>query len=1028
MVNLSKTIKIAAFACILINSKLLFAQTDSQRDIALYQEASAELSTLLRGRLPEQYTFIYNGTPYLDNNGFRKGNIRYNGKTYFNLPLNIDASNNSLLVKIDKATTPVTTSRDQTSWFTIDGRLFVNLQLLGFRNAPEEYAELIKDGKEPVLKTIKKRVRTQAGNHNGSDIGYYDPDYREDIPTYFQEEVSYYIIRSEEVVKISHLALKRAIRKQSGSKEESPLDANRLNLFRGTSSPVEYNSSRINLGGIGLPDGYFNKTTQVANTPAPETDESIIASYKNKVYIIGTGNKSGKPVLSGRVTDLENKVPMPGVVIFDEKTSSHTISKADGSYSLSLPQGENSVHYSFDGKEELVLKVDIHGDGRLDVQMPDRMEILKPSVVSATSMENHRTTTMGVEEVSMKTASKIPTAFGEGDILRSVMALPGVKTTGEASAGFSVRGGSQDQNLILFNGNTIYNPSHLFGLFSAFNPDIVEGVELYKSSIPAQYGGRISSVMTVHSKAGDLNKIKGSAGIGLLTSRLHIEGPLAKGKTSFILGGRTSYTDYLLKMLPENSAYHDGAANFYDANAGLTHRFSKSDALSFNAYLAGDSFRFTRDTSFKYNNYNASLQYRHRGDHLSLNAIAGYDHFTNKTTLASVKSLAYNLDTRISQFFIKASASNIWETNTLTYGVDLVGYSVDPGTVSPEGEESLVQPTSLENESALEPAAFVSDTWNISEHLSIEGGLRLSGFRSGNDGTFYGGPEYRLSGRYSPLDNLSFKGGINTMRQNIHLISNTAAVSPMDTWKLSNARLAPTTGWQAATGVYWTHMASGLDFSAEAYYKSMENVLDYKPGATLIMNENLADDLVPVFGRSYGVELSVKKSLGKITGWLSYSYSRALLREMNDRGNETIAGGDWYNAPHDKPHEFKLVSNWAITHRYSISLNVDYSTGRPITVPTGKYYFGGAWRMAYSERNAYRIPDYFRVDAALNIDPGHYLKALVHSSITIGVYNLTGRRNPYSVYFRTTSSGYMQGYMLSVFSVPVPYINLNFLF
>lgn len=1025
----SKTIKIVALVCILMNSKFINAQTQLQHDITLYQEASAELSTLLRGRLPEQYTFIYNGTPYLDNDGFRKGNIRYNGKTYYNLPLNLDASNNSLLVKIDKEITPVTTNNGQTSWFTLGDRLFVNLKFLGFKNAPEEYAELLKDGKEPVLRTVRKRVRNQPGNHNGTDIGYYDQNYDEDVPTFFMEESAYYTIRSSEVVRLSALSLRRALRKQSGLAEDTPLRQEFLDSFEGTTAPVDFGWSKTDYAGIGLPGGYFEKTK---DAPAREQEapgqESIIASYKNKVYVIGAEKKTGKPVLRGLVTDLENKGPMAGVVVFDEKTSSHTITRADGSYSLSLPAGDNCIHYSIDGKEEMALMVEMIGDGRLDVQMPDRIEILKASVVSATSMENHRTTTMGVEEVSMKTASKIPTAFGEGDILRSVLALPGVKTTGEASSGFSVRGGSQDQNLLLFNGNTIYNPSHLFGLFSAFNPDVVEGIELYKSSIPAQYGGRISSVMTVRSRAGDPEKFKGSAGIGLLTSRLHMEGPIAKGKTSFILAGRTSYTDYLLKNLPANSYYKDGSANFYDANAGITHRFSKNDVLSLHTYLAADNFRFTRDTTFNYNNYNASLQFRHRGDRFSYQATAGYDHFANKTTLANVKSLAYNLDTKISQFFIKASASNTWDSNTLSYGLDLVSYSLDPGAITPEGDDSLVQSKKLDNESALEPAAYVSDTWNITEHLSMESGLRLSGFRSANDGKLYGGPEFRFSGRYSPLDNLSFKGGINTMGQNIHLISNTAAVSPMDTWKLSDARLAPTTGWQAATGIYWTHMVSGLDFSAEAYYKSMENCLDYKPGATLVMNEKLADDLVPVLGKSYGVELSVKKSTGKLTGWLSYSYSRALLREMNDRGNETIAGGGWYNAPHDKPHEFKLVSNWALTHRYSLSLNVDYSTGRPITIPTGKYYFGGAWRMAYSERNVYRIPDYFRVDAALNIDPGHYLKALMHSSITIGVYNLTGRRNPYSVFFRTTATGYMQGYMLSVFSIPVPYINLNLLF
>ena len=247
----------------------------------------------------------------------------------------------------------------------------------------------------------------------------------------------------------------------------------------------------------------------------------------------------------------------------------------------------------------------------------------------------------------------------------------------------------------------------------------------------------------------------------------------------------------------------------------------------------------------------------------------------------------------------------------------------------------------------------------------------------------------------------------------------------MDTWRLSSDRIKPTTGWQAAGGIYWTLLGSGVDLSLDGYYKQSRNALDYKSGALLSMNPNLADDLLPVRGRAYGVELMAKKTTGRLTGWVSYSYSRSQLREME---TQSINHGTWYNAPYDKPHEFKLAGNFALTHRYSISLNVDYSTGRPVTVPVGRYYYAGAWRMAYSGRNGYRIPDYFRVDAAVNVDPGHSLKAFAHVSFTLGVYNITGRKNPYSVYFRTEPSGQVKGYMLSVFASQIPYVNLNILF
>jgi hypothetical protein len=644
-------------------------------------------------------------------------------------------------------------------------------------------------------------------------------------------------------------------------------------------------------------------------------------------------------------------------------------------------------------------------------------------------MAQHRNTEMGVEKVSVKTVSKIPSAFGEGDVIKAVLTLPGIKSVGEASGGFNVRGGSADQNLILYNGNTIYNPTHMFGIFSAFNPDIVENVELFKSSIPAQYGGRVSSVLNVDTKDGDMQQFRGSAGIGLLTSRLKLEVPIIKGKTSVIAGARTTYSDWLLKRLPKESAYSGGSAGFTDANLGITHRIDENNSLHAYAYFADDRFGFSGDTTFRYRNINGSLAWKHRTEEGRLNVSAGYDQYGNRVSPHHWGAGAYDLDTYIREAFLRADLTRkLGDAHELAYGFHLTGYALDPGTITPYGEESRTQFRELDRELALEPAVYASDTWKPTDELSVEGGLRLTGFYAWRGRKFYGMPDLRLALKYSPVDNLSFKAGLNSLSQNIHLISNTTAVSPMDTWKLSDADIRPTWGWQGAAGVYWTELNTGIDFSLEGYYKRSYRALDYMPGATLSMNQNLAEELVPVTGRSYGVELMARKTTGKLTGWLSYSYSRARLKEMEDRGNEAIAHGDWYNAPYDKPHEFKLVSNFALTHRYSVSLNVDYSTGRPVTVPIGTYYYGGTYRMAYSERNAYRIPDYFRVDAAFNIDPGHYLKAIYHTTITIGVYNVTGRKNPYSVFFKANEFGMTQGYMLSVFATQIPYINLNILF
>ncbi len=259
------------------------------------------------------------------------------------------------------------------------------------------------------------------------------------------------------------------------------------------------------------------------------------------------------------------------------------------------------------------------------------------------------------------------------------------------------------------------------------------------------------------------------------------------------------------------------------------------------------------------------------------------------------------------------------------------------------------------------------------------------------------------------------------------MISNTTSISPLDTWKLTDEKVKPQNGWQAATGLYWT-MAGQYDVSLESYYKKMYNYLDYKSGAVLSMNENLVDDLITTQGKAYGVELMIKKPIGKLNGWISYTYSRTMLKEMEDRGTNTINRGEWYNAPHDKPHDLKMVGNYKFTHRYSISVNLDYSTGRPVTIPISKYMYAGGYRLFYSDRNAYRIPDYFRLDIAMNIEPSHYLKQLTHMTVTFGVYNVTGRKNAYSIYYTTNGGTKIEGHMLSVFATQIPYINLNLKF
>ena len=784
-----------------------------------------------------------------------------------------------------------------------------------------------------------------------------------------------------------------------------------------------------------LPTGYFDDNSRDKENDGMErflAEQNMVVTFANKTYEIGDpeAGRSGKVYLSGHVRDVSSGEPLTGVSVYDTSSGAYTVTDADGFYRISLPVGDGQLSLSGYSLDDMHLNLKLFDDGTLDVVMKEKVTALSGAVISADAVSYHRDTKIGLERMRINIVSKIPSAFGEGDIIKAVLTLPGVKSVGEASSGFNVRGGSTDQNLILFNDGILYNPTHLFGIFSAFNPDVISEVELYKSSIPVEFGGRISSVLDVHGREGNSNKVEGSLGIGLLTSRFHLEGPISKGKTTFIMGGRTTYSNWLLNLMPAYSNFHGGSADFSDLNASLTHKVNDKNTIQAYAYWSRDGFSFSRDTTFRYSNLDVSMKWRSRiGNRLDLVASAGYDQYGAQFDNDFNEMSGYRIGVTIRQGFAKATFHYAaGSAHNFTYGASAIWYDLMPGELSPLHENTLVAHRRLDTQNALEPAIYFSDTWTMTPQLMLEGGVRVSGLAAFNPSKFYANPELRLSGKYSFRDNLSLKAGFNTMSQYIHLISNTSSISPIDSWQLSNAQIRPQNGWQAASGLYWTIGGGQADLSLEAYYKRTSHYLDYKSGATLMMNEHLAEDLVETYGKAYGVELMAKKTSGKLTGWVSYSYARSMLREMYDRGVETINGGAWYNAPHDKPHEAKMVANYKFTHRYSLSASLDYATGRPVTMPVGIYRYGGGWRLAYSERNSYRIPDYFRLDLAINIEPGHYLRQLTHMSWTVGVYNVTGRKNAYSVFFSTNGGRGIAGRMLSVFACQIPYINLNLKF
>lgn len=788
-----------------------------------------------------------------------------------------------------------------------------------------------------------------------------------------------------------------------------------------------------------------NKSKQKAQT----------ATLENKLYEIGkasSSNKSGKATISGYVRDEKTGEPITAASVQIDKLKTGVITDEYGYYSITLPVGRHLFNIQSIGMTDVKRNIIIYSDGEMNFELSGQVATLRNVIVSAQKLNNVKGPQMGVQKIDIKMIKQVPVVFGEADVLRVITTLPGVKTVGEASTGLNVRGGSADQNLILFNDATIYNPAHFFGMFSAFNPDIVKDVVLYKSSIPAKFGGRLASVLDISSREGNKKNITGTAGIGVVTSRVAIEGPLVKDKSSFILGARSTYANWLLKLLPDE--YKNSKAGFYDVNLTLSHEINKNNSLYLTGYLSSDRFSLNSDTSYGYRNKNVSLKWKHVFSN-KLNALltGGIDNYNYDVTSERNPVNAYKLQFGINQYYLKAHFNYYLNSkHTIDYGLNFINYKLNPGTYSPVGSQSLVSLDVIDQERALESAVYINDKFDISSALSIEAGIRYSVFNSMgpkdvnvykagmpktednlietitySKGKFiktYGGPEYRISIRQMIGLNGSIKAGFNTQRQYIHMLSNTAAMAPTDIWKLSDPNVRPQRGSQVSLGYYQNLRSNTIETSVEVYYKKIEDYLDYKSGASLVMNPSIETDVINTKGKAYGVELMIKKPIGKLNGWISYTWSRILLRQDDPMAGEVINDGEEYPANYDKPNDVTVIGNYKINHRFSISLNGTYSTGRPITLPIGRYYYAGSYRTLYDKRNAHRIPDYFRMDFSMNIDGNHKVNQKFHNSWTIGVYNITGRKNPFSVYY-VSEGGAINGYKLSIFGSAIPFVTYN---
>ncbi len=803
-----------------------------------------------------------------------------------------------------------------------------------------------------------------------------------------------------------------------------------------------------------------NKYTYIQDTVIYEAPKENInkkgkISKEYQLFKIGSPSRninSKVATLSGKITDEESGEPLVGTVVYIDDLKNGTVTNLYGFYSVALPKGRYKIEYRSVGMKTTYRNIVIYSDGKMDIQMMSTPQALREVTITAKSEDPVRNLSMGMEKLTMKTLKQLPLGMGEADVIKSTLLLPGVQSVGEAANGFNVRGGSTDQNLILLNDASIINTSHFFGLFSAFYSDLVKDITLYKSGIPAKYGGRVSSVMDISLREGNYKKYKVSGGISPVSGRIVAEGPIIKDKASFIIGGRTTYSDWVLRMLDDGKLKNSNA-RFYDLQGNLSYNIDKKNSIYASGYYSYDNFDYYTEDAYEYTTLASTIKWKHIFSPKLFNTtsaiLSNYDYnIESRTDSSSLCSIKYKLN----QYTIKSDYSYITSKNhQIDFGVNAIWYKLLPGTRTPIGESTITAKT-LEKEQALEGALYISDKFDVTDFMSLSAGLRYSlysnfgpktqyKYESGTPRTeesisdtihygsgpisFYSGPEFRLCSNIKLSPGSSMKIGFNRMYQYIQMISNTAAMSPTDIWMLSNKYLKPQRGDQYSIGFYKDLRNKTIEASIETYYKSLKNIIDYKGGAQLTMNEHLETDVLNGKGKAYGIELMLQKKSGRFTGFMNYTYSRVFHKIDGYYQEEQVNNGEYFPANYDKPHDFKLVSNYKITRRLNFSTNFMYSTGRPFTAPAAYYELAGAQRVYYTDRNSVRMPDYMRWDLAATINGNLKKHKFNHSSWTFAIYNVLGRKNVYNIFFRT-EDGEVKGYKMSIFGQPIFVATYNF--
>lgn len=784
-----------------------------------------------------------------------------------------------------------------------------------------------------------------------------------------------------------------------------------------------------------------------------ESPEEEATDQQKVIGDIRALDPSGRATVTGTITDKDTGEPIIGATIFHPQSGNGSASDIDGSYTIELPTGEQELQIQFVGYQSIIRKILVYSDGSMDVQMAETAVSLGEVVIEAEAADaNIQRAQVGVAQLDAETIKKLPSFLGEADVVQSLLLLPGVSTVGEGATGFNVRGGEVDQNLIQQDGGFIFNSSHALGFFSTFNTDLIQGVELYKGNIPAQFGGRLSSVVDVEMRDGDFEKFGLKGSVSPITSKVSIETPIIKGKSSVIGGFRSSYLNYLLPLANVREVERSSAF-FYDANLRYTHRITDKHILTLAGYSSTDEFVYNEEFGFDYTTMMGQVIYRTLFSDQAFNRLS----FTYSTYESSQDNLqgpsAARLESGVDYWKLRDVFSYTPNDGLrLDAGFDLIRYDVNPGGQFPlEGAQSEVVELQLDQQQGLEGAVFANAEWTISPAFLISAGIRynLYQFLGPQTMTTYENPdrpqlgeetgveefgsnetiasftalEPRASARLRLSASSSIKAGYSRTSQFINQIFNTAAPTPVNQWQLSNQFVDPMRSHNYTMGYFQNLKKNLWETSLEVYYRDIDQLFDFKDFAQLNVNDQLETELLPGTGRSYGVELSIKKKEGTVNGWLSYTYSRA------ERLVEGINDDEYYPSNFDIPHNASVVLNIQPNQRHTITFNFNYSRGRPTTYPLGNYEsLSGLVVPLYSERNQLRIPDYHRLDVAYTLGQGYNKTKRVKTSWTFSIYNVYGRENPFSVFFTEGQFQQVQANRLAILGSIFPSITINFEF